>query len=156
MDSQYTTVPKNGESKLKYLGDNTKKFFKSRWCGLLLGPVYGYFLYLYLTYMIFSGPPFTPSPPNKSFINQDNTTKHSTQFYDGGSGQNCGIDGIIKDISKFVKLGNNTFVPTKKNIEPTNPFDKEAAVKTCKPLMTVETRYVISMIAVTILWGIKA
>ena len=42
---------------------NTKKlastFFGSRWMGLLIGPAYGLFLYLYVTHLILGGPPFT-------------------------------------------------------------------------------------------------
>ena len=49
---------------------NTRKhcatFFASRWMGLLIGPMYGLFLYLYVTHLILSGPPF-----NKKLLRND-------------------------------------------------------------------------------------
>ena len=37
----------------------TSAFFGSRWMGLVIGPAYGIFLYLYVTHLILGGPPFT-------------------------------------------------------------------------------------------------
>ena len=53
------------------LKDKAETFFKSRWSGLLLGPTYGVLLYLYISYMILHGLPFTPDHMDFSVSEQD-------------------------------------------------------------------------------------
>ena len=38
-----------------------KAFLSSRWMGLVLGPVYGFLIYLYVTHLFLAGAPFTKS-----------------------------------------------------------------------------------------------
>ena len=47
--------------------------FRSRWIGLLLGPLYGVFVYVYFTHLILSGPPCTASP-DLDILQMDNFT----------------------------------------------------------------------------------
>jgi hypothetical protein len=61
---------------------NTKKlastFFGSRWMGLVIGPAYGLFLYLYVTHLILGGPPFT----TKGRTNETEAVNNSVQIKD--------------------------------------------------------------------------
>ena len=50
----------------------TTTFFGSRWMGLVIGPAYGIFLYLYVTHLILGGAPFT-----SKFKSANQTTNQS-------------------------------------------------------------------------------
>ena len=58
-----------------------RAFLYSRWMGLVLGPIYGFLIYLYVTHLFLAGAPFTK---NNSVISGDNSS-HS---------RNCGGGGI--------------------------------------------------------------
>ena len=75
-------VTSDTTSKVKYGGNRCAlvqqakakilQFFKGRWSGCFLGPTYGILLYLYITYMILRGPPFT-----KSSLSQQSKTNRT-------------------------------------------------------------------------------
>eukprot|EP00092_Neocalanus_flemingeri_P009637 GFUD01010375.1.p1 GENE.GFUD01010375.1~~GFUD01010375.1.p1 ORF type:complete len:1089 (-),score=247.71 GFUD01010375.1:82-3348(-) len=46
-------------SKCVKLRSGVNAFFRSRWMGLVLGPLYGLFIYFYIYHLILRGPPFT-------------------------------------------------------------------------------------------------
>ena len=46
-----------------------KKFLRSRFMGLAFGPAYGLVIYLYITYLILAGAPFTREGPENSKLN---------------------------------------------------------------------------------------
>eukprot|EP00092_Neocalanus_flemingeri_P006815 GFUD01007359.1.p1 GENE.GFUD01007359.1~~GFUD01007359.1.p1 ORF type:complete len:588 (+),score=120.96 GFUD01007359.1:118-1881(+) len=50
------------------------KFFGSRWMGLVIGPAYGAFLYLYVTHLILGGAPFTNMENVKNYNKTSNTS----------------------------------------------------------------------------------
>ena len=60
-ESKNTKAPTKtkSNSKRRKKGDLVLKFLKSRYMGLVVGPLYGIFVYYYVTYLILSGPPFT-------------------------------------------------------------------------------------------------
>ena len=45
------------------------KFLRSRFMGLVFGPAYGLFVYLYITHLILAGAPFTREGPENSKLN---------------------------------------------------------------------------------------
>ena len=122
------------------LTEKTKTFFKSRWSGLLLGPTYGVLLYVYITYMILRGLPFTPNPNDLNVSSQNFNAMNSTEHGYGGPESNidCSVEGLL---NKYVlKIGNNITIKNNKNNGPINPFNKTHRYQKCKPLMTEQTR----------------
>ena len=50
---------KSGSNKISSKCSIFKRAVGSRFIGIVLGPLFGLFLYYYITYLILSGPPFT-------------------------------------------------------------------------------------------------
>lgn len=79
---------------------NAKKlslqFFASRWMGLFIGPVYAILLYLYVTHLILSGPPFT----NKDGTNDTRIVNDNNSVPMNDSKESVSID----DEPEFEKL----------------------------------------------------
>ena len=117
------------------LKDKAETFFKSRWSGLLLGPTYGVLLYLYISYMILHGLPFTPDHMDFSVSEQDHQINNTQQFLDA----DCSVEGLLNKI--FTKAENKTMNKVISNKDGLNPFYKTNASQTCQPMMTVKTRY---------------
>ena len=64
-------------------GRLVRAFLCSRWMGLVLGPVYGVLIYLYVTHLFLAGAPFTKS----NFLSSgDNSSRTSQQPNSCGSG----------------------------------------------------------------------
>ena len=51
--------PKSGSNKISSKCSIVKRAVGSRFIGVFLGPLFGLFLYYYITYLILSGPPFS-------------------------------------------------------------------------------------------------
>ena len=51
--------PKSGINKSSSKCSIVKRAVGSRFIGIFLGPLFGVFLYYYITYLVLSGPPFT-------------------------------------------------------------------------------------------------
>ena len=51
------------------------KFSKSRWCGCLLGPLFGVFLYFYITHLCLKGRPFTSTYSDHTKNEAENETQ---------------------------------------------------------------------------------
>ena len=59
---------KSGNNKISSKCSIFKRAVGSRFIGIVLGPLFGLFLYYYITYLILSGPPFTKEVSvNKTF-----------------------------------------------------------------------------------------
>ena len=145
MKADFTKTLENTNDRLLFLKQKTRTFFKSRWSGLVLGPLYGLFMYLYLTYMIFSGPPFTPNPQSLNVVNRNTSAILTEQNYDTEDHQSCTINDLINSIGKNVTIANLKKGSLHNDSKPRNPFDKDYGSKQCGPLMTVETRYGINL-----------
>ena len=134
----------NTNKRLVHVKQRTRTFFKCRWSGLVMGPTYGLFLYFYLTYMIFSGPPFTSNPRSLNVVvNGTASSNRTTSTNLTENDQSCIIDDLINSIGKNLTNLNNGLRGN--DSEQKNPFDKDYTSKQCGPLMTVETRYVINI-----------
>ncbi len=76
--------PKNISMLSQYVGkirNSLAKLFKSRWIGLFLGPLYGLFIYLYVTHLILSGPPCTSSnEEQQNFLQNKSEFDNSRNF----------------------------------------------------------------------------
>ena len=55
---------KSGNRRFQQCTDIVRKFLRSRYMGLAFGPAYGLFVYLYITYLILAGAPFTREGPD--------------------------------------------------------------------------------------------
>ena len=120
--------------------DKVVEFFKSRWSGTVLGPIYGLLIYLYLTYLIFNGPPFTPNQnqtakinPNVEDIKLENLSEQKINV------ESCELhDSVIENIKSSSSNESGSF---KRLIGYLNKSsDQGTESETCQPLMTVETR----------------
>ena len=104
MKVDFTKTLENTNGRLVFFKERTRTFFKSRWSGLVLGPLYGLFMYLYFTYMIFSGPPFTPNPQSLNVVNGNTSTnltecqRSTTKQHQTIEDQGCIIDDLINSI----------------------------------------------------------
>ena len=122
-----------------------KKFFQSRWSGLLLGPIYGYLIYLYLTFLFLNGPPFTSNPIRNSTMNPNlNSTFNKVGNLSDPqiSDNTCMIQDIISGNGVPSAIRNNTKIKKlfAKLNNSTGSADQKMNSEMCKPLMTVETR----------------
>ena len=125
--------------------DKVVEFFKSRWSGTVLGPVYGLLIYLYLTYLIFNGPPFTPNQSqsqtakfnnNVGDIKVENFSDKKINF------ENCDLhDIVIENRKSSSTLKSRSFKRLNRYLIESSEFsDQGTESETCQPLMTVETR----------------
>jgi hypothetical protein len=72
---QKSTTNKRNLASITNTKTLSSKFFAARWMGLFIGPVYGILLYLYVTHLILSGPPFTnkDSTNDTEIVNNNNS-----------------------------------------------------------------------------------
>ena len=123
--------------------DKVVEFFKSRWSGTVLGPIYGLLIYLYLTYLIFNGPPFTPNQ------NQNQTSKFNYNVEDiklqnlsnqQVNAESCEFHDIVVEKIKSSSTVKK-FKRQKRNFNESSEFSNQGTEsETCQPLMSVETR----------------
>ena len=127
--------------------DKASLFFKSRWSGTVLGPIYGLLIYLYLTYLIFNGPPFTPNQNQNQ--NQTANFNHNAANIklENPSDQEINVEScelhdiVIENIKSSSTVERGKFKRLNRYLNQTsNSSDQGTESETCQPLMTVETR----------------
>ena len=116
----------------------------SRWSGTLLGLIYGYLIYLYLTYLILNGPPFTlTQKDNRTEVHYFNSShiKLENEFDKQHGVHSCEFEIVSGARKKLSNIKNDTSGKKKKNMShKSNSFDYETEFKKYMPLMTIETR----------------
>ena len=122
--------------------DKVVEFFKSRWSGTVLGPIYGLLIYLYLTYLILNGPPFTPNQNQvqkaKFNHNVENINVKNLTY------QQINIESCeFQDMKEKIKSSStaNKCKRQKRNFNESSDFSNQGIEsEICQPLMSVETR----------------
>ena len=101
-----------------------RTFLKSRFMGLVLGPAYGFFIYLYITNLILSGAPFTQEVQTTS---ENETTRPN---------QSLSVL-IFSDVKEFFSFDQNN---TRNEAPEETSFRSSSNEPEFVPLMTTETR----------------
>ena len=124
--------------RLTKIPNEFEDFFKSKWSGTVLGPIYGLLIYLYLTYLILNGPPFTPTPksnrkPNQNLIGIDLAVSSDKQT--------CGFQEINNNEKVSIMENNSMFDKQRNKLNSSINFqDHNLKFEKCKPLITAKTR----------------
>ena len=145
---------KNKEKSISLCPTPVKRFLNSRWSGFLLAPIYGLFIYWWVTHMVLKGPPFTKIPgasrtcfndPASSFPNTTtngvgvthsvSTTIETTpsSVTEKHAGQSSDSRSTTKDSFLNVNAGNGNF--TRALDEYSSSYEQ-----TYQPLITRRTR----------------
>ena len=125
---------------------HVQRFFESRWSGCILGPTYGFLFYLYITYMILNGSPFT-DPKGLCQNDVTNHTDGDTINVRPNAKNDIAIESrgnIVKRITNSTKIDSCFTVHFKgkeqgRTRNKTEELTEEYKLK-CRPLMSVQTR----------------
>ena len=113
-------------------------FFKSKWSGTVLGPVYGLLIYLYLTYLILNGPPFTPTPKSNRKPSQNSI---GIDLEISSDKQTCGFQEINNNEKVSIMENSSSFGNQRNRFNSSiNSQDQKLKFEKCKPMITVKTR----------------
>ena len=124
--------------RLTKIPNEFEDFFKSKWSGTVLGPIYGLLIYLYLTYLILNGPPFTPTTksnrkPNQNSIGIDLQISSDKKF--------CGFHEMDNNKENSIMENRTTFELKKNSLNSLmDSQNNKLKFEKCKPLITVKTR----------------